>query len=60
MQRGWCQTNANQSQFPNPGNVLGREESAPLGESGGAVGLEIVSTIERALLIAMAIDRGMD
>ncbi len=36
-----CQTNANQSQFSSNLNLLGCAETAPLGESGGAVQFEI-------------------
>lgn len=43
--RRCCQTNANPSPFPSNGNMLGCKESAPLGESGGAPGLEIVSAM---------------
>ena len=43
-----------------PGDVLGCKEAAPLGESGGAVGLEILSAIEGALLIEMVMDRGVN
>ena len=40
--REWCcQTNANSSQFPGIGNLLGCADAAPLGKSGGAVELEI-------------------
>jgi hypothetical protein len=43
MQGFWrcCQTNANQSLFSSNLNLLGCAETAPLGESGGAVQLEI-------------------
>ena len=34
---GCCQTNANSSLFPSLGDALGRKETAPLGESDGAV-----------------------
>ena len=57
---GCCQTNANSSQFPSLGNLLGRKKAAPLCESGGAVGLKIVSTVECALLIEMIMDRRVD
>ncbi|WP_139280761.1 GMC family oxidoreductase [Shimia gijangensis] len=36
----WCQTNANQSLFFSNLNLLGCEETAPLGKSSGAVQLE--------------------
>ena len=36
-----CQTNANQSQFAPQPRISGRAELTPLGESGGAVELEI-------------------
>lgn len=40
---GWCQTDANSYQFPSNGNLSDRKKTAPLGESGGAVELEIVA-----------------
>lgn len=42
------------------GNLLGREKAAPLGESGGAVCLEILSAVVGALLVEMVEDRGVD
>ena len=36
-----CQTNANQSQFSGNLNLVGCAETAPLGQSSGAVQLEI-------------------
>jgi hypothetical protein len=41
--RGWCQTDANQSQFFKNYTLLGRKKAAPLCESDGAIGLEILS-----------------
>ena len=41
LHEGCCQTNANSSQFPGIGNLLGCADAAPLGKSGGAVELEI-------------------
>jgi integrase len=38
---GCCQTNANQSLFSSSLNLLGCAETAPLGQSGGAVQLEV-------------------
>jgi hypothetical protein len=43
MNLWWCQTDANSSQFPCSSNQLGRKKAAPLCESGGAIGLEILS-----------------
>ena len=40
--------------------ALCRTELAPLGESGGTVELEIVSAVERALLVEMVADGGMN
>lgn len=56
----WCQTNASSSQFSSGDNLLGRKKIAPLCESGGAVGLEILPTVERALLVEMIMDRGVN
>ena len=58
VSEGCCQTSANSSQFSSPGNLLGRKEAAPLGESGGAVSLEILSAVEGARLVEC--DRGVD
>jgi hypothetical protein len=54
--RGWCQTNANQSQFPQARSVSGRAELTPLGESGGAAGLEIVPVGEGALSVEVVVN----
>ena len=43
-----------------PGDVLGRKKAAPLGERGGAVGLEVLSAVKGALLIEMIMDRGVN
>ena len=51
VSRGCSQTDANSSQFSRTTNLLGREETAPLGESGGAVLLEILSAIEVTLRV---------
>ena len=53
----WCyQTNANSSQFPSPGYVLGCKETAPLGESDGMVPLEILPTGESALRVEQVVN----
>ena len=48
-----CQTDSNQSQFPNNRGNLGRTELAPLGQSGVADQLEDFAGIEVALLVEM-------
>lgn len=55
-QRGWCQTNANQSLFALPAPSSGSKKTAPLGQSSGAVQLEILSAVEGAFLIEMVVD----
>jgi hypothetical protein len=40
MGNGRCQTDANSSQFIGNGNLLGRQKTAPLCESGSTVQLE--------------------
>jgi hypothetical protein len=55
-----CQTDENWSQFAAECRTLWRTNLAPLGESRGSVGLEIVSAIERALLVEMVVDGGMN
>ncbi len=57
---GCCRTNANQSLQGRCRRPLCRTEAAPLGESGGAVGLEILSAVETALKVEMVVDRGVD
>ncbi len=52
---GWCQTNANSSQFPSSGILLGRKKAAPLSEGGGAVGREIRPAVDGALLMEMVV-----
>lgn len=52
----WCQTNANQSLFAQTRPSSGCAKIAPLGESGGAVGLEVGSAVEGALLIEMVVN----
>ncbi len=42
---GCCQTDENSSQFPSNGKLLGYKKATPLGESGGAVQLEILSAV---------------
>jgi hypothetical protein len=58
--RRYCQTNANSSQFSSNRNLLGCAEVTLLGQSGGTVQLEIVSAIERALLVEIIVDGGMN
>jgi hypothetical protein len=53
---GWCQTNANQSLFAQTHSALCRKELTPLGESGGAVQLEILSAVKGAFLVEMVVD----
>jgi len=53
--RGSCQTDSNQSQFPADSVNLPGTKLAPLGESGGAVELEILSRVEVALRIEMIV-----
>ncbi len=50
---GGRQTNANSSQFLSNSNLLGREETTPLGDSGGTVGLDILSAKKGGLLVEM-------
>ena len=57
---GCCQTNANKSPFALPSLGSGREEAAPLGESGGAGQLVLDAVLEVALGRKMVVDRGMD
>ena len=52
---GSCQTDSNQSQFPADSVNLPGTKLAPLGESGGAVELEILSRVEVALRIEMIV-----
>ena len=54
-----CQTNSNQSQHAAKCRNLCQTELAPLCES-GTVELEIVSAVERALLVEMVADGGMN
>jgi hypothetical protein len=42
--------------YPNPTYPLGIEKAAPLGESGGATGLEIVPAGEGALSVEVVVD----
>ena len=48
---GWWQTNSNPSQLGQCSCPLAHAETAPLGESGGSVQLEIFSTGETSFLI---------
>lgn len=57
---GYCQTNSNQSQYVSIFRNLCRAKLAPLGESSGSVSLEIVSAVERRLLVEMVADGGMN
>src|SRR6056297_2243372 len=56
----WCQTNSNSSQLGQGRRPLPRTETAPLGESGGAVLLEEGSAGEAAFLIEVVRDRSVD
>ena len=42
--------------FSSDDNLLGRKKAAPLSKSGGAVGLEILSAVDGALLVEMVED----
>ena len=53
---GCCQTNANQSPFAQSPPMSGRTELTPLGESGGAAGLEIVPAGEGAVSVEQVVD----
>ena len=55
-----CQTDSNQSQYGPKCRNLFPTNLTPLGESGVTVKLEIVSAVERALLIEMVSDGGMN
>ena len=57
---GCCQTNSNQSQLVQLDCPLSRAKPAPLGESSGAVGLEIVAAVEMSFLVEVVVDRGMN
>ena len=57
---GCCQTNANQSLVGQGYCTLCGAESAPLRESGGAVGLEVISLGEIALLVEVVEDGRVD
>ncbi len=56
--QGEYRTNANQSQFAAKSRNLRGTKLAPLGESGGAVDLEVLSAVETALQIEMVLDYG--
>lgn len=58
--RGCCQTNANQSPFPQSARVSGREKAAPLCESGGASQLVAIAVLEVTLRWKVVVDRGVD
>lgn len=54
---GWhCQINANRFQISADGRTSGRAQFTPLGESGGAFDLEIVSAVTVPLLVEMIVD----
>jgi len=53
---GWCQTNADSSPFARPEISSGHKEAAPLGESGGSVGLVVWSGGEAAFLVGVVVD----
>lgn len=55
-----CQTGSNQSPQGQDSCPLCRAETAPLGESGCAVGLEDGSAGETAFLVEMVRDGGVD
>ncbi len=57
---GWCQTNANQSQFFKNEYQSGSKKTTPLCESSGAVQVEFLPTVEGAFLVEMVVDRGVD
>lgn len=57
---GCCQTNANQSPQGQDGCPLSREETAPLGQSGGTVSFETGSWVEAAFRVEEVVNRGVD
>ncbi len=57
---GCCQTNANRSQLADDDEVSGHAQPTPLGKSGGAVSLEVVSAVEVAFLVEVVMDGGVD
>jgi hypothetical protein len=46
--------------FPRAGLILGREQVAPLCESGGAGLFEVIAVLEVTLRRKVVVDRGMD
>ncbi len=60
LNRWFCQTDTNQSQFSCNDDLLGCKKAAPLCESGGAVGLEILSAVKGAFFVEMVVDQGVD
>ena len=56
----YCQTNANSSQCSQAGQLSGRVELPPLGESGGSAGLEVLASGEAAVLVEVVGDGGVD
>ena len=59
---GWrcCQTNANRSQLADGDEISGHAQPTPLGKSGGAVSLKVVSAVEVAFLVEVVMDGGVD
>ena len=64
MPSGWSrphhQTNANRSQLADDDEVSGHAQPTPLGKSGGAVSLKVVSAVEVAFLVEVVMDGGVD
>ena len=54
-----CQSNANRSQLADD-EVSGHAQPTPLGKSGGAVSLKVVSAVEVAFLVEVVMDGGVD
>ena len=52
---GCCQTNANRSQLADDDEVSGHAQPTPLGKSGGAVSLKVVSAVEVAFLVTLLV-----
>ena len=60
LQAGCCQTNANQSLFRQVRSISVGAERPPLGQSGGTVVLEVLTSGEAAILVEVVRDRGVD
>ena len=58
--KGAARQMANQSRLGEWRCPLGGEKTAPLGESGGTIGLEVVSAGEAAFQVEMVRDGGVD